>query len=67
MLYKHDPAAASLLLGHSTVTTRHYVNSDDILRRALEQLPQPDAFTEGPRQRGADPRTAEHESTEAAA
>jgi integrase len=46
VLFERDPAAAQLLLGHSNVTIKHYVRSDKILRRAIDSLPMPEAFTE---------------------
>jgi len=46
VLWEHSPAAAQLQLGHTTMgtTQRHYVAGDPIIVRALDKLPQPDAF-----------------------
>lgn len=44
-LWKENPAAAQLMLGHSAIeiTKRHYVNSEDVLG-SLRNLKQPAAF-----------------------
>ncbi len=46
VLWEHSPAAAQLQLGHTTMGTTqgHYVAGDQILVRALDKLPQPEAF-----------------------
>jgi len=46
MLWDINPGAAQLGLGHAgtDVTKNHYVRPDDILIRAFNQLPQPEAF-----------------------
>ena len=46
-LWELEPQAAPLALGHagSDVTIRHYVQSSGIVSRALDALPQPEAFT----------------------
>ena len=45
-LWENSPQAAQLALGHagSDVTIKHYVQSGDIVKRALDALPQPSAF-----------------------
>jgi len=45
-LWRHSPQAAQLELGHTTLKTTidHYIQGDDILRAALDGLPQPEAF-----------------------
>ncbi len=45
-LWQDNPQAAQLALGHlgSDVTIRHYVQSAGIVQRALDALPQPEAF-----------------------
>ncbi len=45
-LWSSNPAAAELMLGHAGrgVTAKHYVNSRDILAKAVAQLPQPSSF-----------------------
>ena len=45
-LWENDPQAAQLALGHvgSDVTLKHYVQSAGIVQRALDALPQPEAF-----------------------
>ncbi len=45
-LWQTSPAAAQFHLGHTSIgtTQRHYVFGDDIVARALDQLPQPEAF-----------------------
>jgi len=45
-LWEYAPQAAQLALGHagSDVTIRHYVQSEGIVPRALDALPQPAAF-----------------------
>jgi len=46
-LWKHSPPAAQLMLGHANgVTEKHYVCSLEVIRPALETLPQPPAFVE---------------------
>lgn len=46
MLYEVNPGAAQFALGHTTndVTRRHYVDGGGLVARALDQLPQPEAF-----------------------
>lgn len=47
VLWEHSPHAAQLSLGHTAigVTQRHYVQSTGIVARAVNDLPQPAAFT----------------------
>jgi integrase len=47
-LWGQSPEAAQLQLGHGAMSTtqKHYVLGDEILARALDALPQPDAFRE---------------------
>jgi len=47
VLWGSSPQAAQLQLGHTTMRTtqEHYVSGDEILRQALDELPQPEAFT----------------------
>jgi integrase len=46
LLWEMVPAAAQLMLGHTSpqTTRKHYVNRQGILARAVEQMPQPPAF-----------------------
>jgi integrase len=46
-LWEVSPGAAQFALGHTTadVTRKHYVDGGELVARALDQLPQPDAFT----------------------
>ena len=46
MLYEVSPGAAQFALGHTTddVTRKHYVDGGGLVARALDQLPQPEAF-----------------------
>jgi len=48
-LWEHNPAAAQLTLGHTTFATtqRHYVQAGGIIARALNTMPQPEAFVKG--------------------
>ena len=45
-LWENNPEAAQLALGHvaAAITRRHYIQSADIVSRALDLLPQPEAF-----------------------
>jgi len=49
-LYEVNPAAAQLALGHMglEITREHYVKPEGIVRRGIEAIPQPPAFTGGP-------------------
>ena len=46
IIWGDDPAAAQYALGHASMSTtaRHYVASAGIVARALDALPQPEAF-----------------------
>ncbi len=46
-LWENNPEAATLALGHvaAAITRRHYVKGADIVARALDALPQPEAFS----------------------
>jgi integrase len=50
LMWAENPEAAQLQLGHSgaDVTIRHYVAAGGIIARALDHLPQPEAFTHNP-------------------
>ena len=47
LLFEDSPAAAQAALGHMSVSTtlRNYTNSTGMVARALDALPQPEAFT----------------------
>lgn len=47
LLWEHSPATAQLTLGHASLRTtrKHYVAGGDMLRKAIDQLPQPASFT----------------------
>jgi integrase len=49
LLYEVNPGAAQFALGHTTndVTRQHYVDGGPMVARALDQLPQPEAFPTG--------------------
>jgi integrase len=46
-LWEHSPAIAQLTLGHASLQTtrKHYVAGGDMLRKAIDQMPQPASFT----------------------
>ena len=54
-LWQTAPQAAKLALGHATdnVTIRHYVQAETIVAKAIDALPQPEAFTSGNGKEGA--------------
>ncbi|MCA9221246.1 MAG: tyrosine-type recombinase/integrase, partial [Planctomycetales bacterium] len=43
LLWEYSPAVAQLTLGHASINTtrKHYVAGGDMMRRAIDQLPQP--------------------------
>jgi integrase len=47
LLWEESPGAAQFALGHTTsdVTRQHYVDGGAMVARALDQLPQPEAFS----------------------
>lgn len=50
LLYEVNPGAAQFALGHTTndVTKKRYVDGGGLVARALDQLPQPEAFPRKP-------------------
>jgi integrase len=54
MLYEVSPGAAQFALGHTTndVTRKSYVDGGALVARALDQLPQPEAFPTRPKPKG---------------
>jgi integrase len=46
-LWKVDPAAAQLTLGHSSIniTRDHYANAREVLGKAMDSIPQPESFS----------------------
>jgi integrase/predicted transcriptional regulator len=53
-LWRKEPKAAQFALGHTmdTVTREHYVQGPGIVARALDALPQPEAFEGNPAENG---------------
>jgi len=50
MMWKHSPEAAKLMLGHRSevITMAHYINSAEVVKGALDSMPQPAAFAKPP-------------------
>ena len=46
ILWEHSPSAAQFALGHTTsdITRQHYVDGGSLVARAIDALPQPEAF-----------------------
>jgi integrase len=49
-LWQSNPAAAQLMLGHTSMLTtiRHYVQSEGIIAQAIKDMPQPASFVLAP-------------------